>query len=141
MDVPETQIDWALSRIGPVLPLLCANRGLCIEPVICRSADLSAISPHQMERQMRSSACTSHQRGHLLPIGIVSHSSPAYIAKSYLRYVAFQCLGTAEQRRLTVDRLREVLRAAVALALLDWLGLDLSVRVGEPQDYVAMVRD
>lgn len=141
VDVPETQVDCALSRVGPALPLLCSDRELCIEPVICRRADLYALPRQQLERQVRLSVRAFRQRGHLLPIGIVARLSPAHIAKSYLRYAAFQWLDTAGQGGLKVDRLREVLRVAVAFALQDWLDLDLSVWFGDAQNYVAIPRN
>lgn len=141
VDVPETQVDWALSHIGPVLPLLCSDHRICVEPVICRRADLCALRPQEVDRRMGLSICAYHQFGHLLPIGIEAALLPAYIRSSYLRYMAFQWLDTVGEDTSKVERLREVLRPAVAFALLAWMGVDPSVRVEEAQNCVAMPKD
>src|SRR5262245_52252585 len=57
VEVPETQVDWVLSGVGPGLHRITAPTGcLCIEPNIFRHIDLAAASPSTIRSLLEASA-------------------------------------------------------------------------------------
>ena len=140
VEVPETQVDWVLSGVGPGLHLITASTGcLCIEPNIFRYIDLAALSPTAVRSLLEASARSMGDRNKLRSIGLPTANCAARRSSVFRRYVVWQWAEVGDAGSMPVDALSSLLRGALALALRSHLRTEVAVSVQDPKGFFETV--